>query len=195
MGRHIFYWFAKPGTDITAPKVSSSIAYEPWKWVFGTGVYIDDVDRAFWHSMVKFGLIFALITVIVAVVALLISRTISRPMHDLAEVTSQIGAHNFAVAVPGAERADEIGKLAKAILILRDEAASAERLRDDQERSRRNSETERRTAMLALADNLEQNVQGFIETMVSAVNELKTRPVRWSMCRPRRPMLRLRRPM
>ena len=170
-GGHVFYWFAKPGTDVAAPKVSSTVAFEPWGWVIGTGVYIDDIDRAFWAAMVKFGIVCGLVTILVSAVALLVARGISRPVNFLADVTGRISAGDFQVAVPEVDRADEIGKLAKAILVLRDEAGSAERLRLEQEKARSEAEGDRRAAVLALADNLEHRVKGIIGDVMHAVEE------------------------
>jgi len=170
-GGHLYYWFARPGTNQAAPKVSSTIAYEPWGWVIGTGVYIDDIEQAFRTVMVKFGAICALVILLVSAVAILMAKSISRPINLLADVTGRISAGDFTVAVPSSDRSDEIGKLAKAILILRDEAGTAEQLRQDQEQARSDAERDRRAAILALADNLESRVKGIIDDVVSAVDE------------------------
>lgn len=45
------YWFTKPGQgDVAFEKLSYSQYYEPWDFIIGTGIYIDDVDAAFKES-------------------------------------------------------------------------------------------------------------------------------------------------
>jgi methyl-accepting chemotaxis protein len=42
-GRLEYAW-AKPGSTQPVPKVSYVKLYQPWQWVIGTGVYVDDVE-------------------------------------------------------------------------------------------------------------------------------------------------------
>ncbi|MTJ82457.1 MAG: HAMP domain-containing protein [Telmatospirillum sp.] len=170
-GGHLFYWFAKPNTTEAAHKVSSAVAYDPWEWVIGTGVYIDDVDRAFWDAMMRFGAIFLAVSVVVAVVAVMMSRTISRPLDHLARVTGRISGGDFTVDVPHVRRSDEIGRLADAILLLRDESGMSASLKAEQDRIRSDGEKDRREAILSLASRLETSVKSVIDVMVLAVTD------------------------
>lgn len=136
-GGHVFYWFPKPGSDIPLKKVSAVTGFEPWNWMISDGVYLEDIDAQFWRALRVFTLISCSAIVIVSIIAFLISRSIAKPMRDLAAVTARIGAGRFNVDVPATGRADEIGVLAKAIRVLRDEAKAADRLRTEQERLNR----------------------------------------------------------
>jgi len=46
-GGYLYYFFAKPGAEGSVRKISSALAYEPWGWVVGTGVYMDDIEAEF----------------------------------------------------------------------------------------------------------------------------------------------------
>jgi methyl-accepting chemotaxis protein len=46
------YMWPKPGLKDPVPKISYVKGFAPWGWVLGTGIYVDDVDAAFW-SMAK----------------------------------------------------------------------------------------------------------------------------------------------
>ena len=39
------YMWPKPGSDKPQPKLSFVKGFKPWGWIFGTGIYIDDIDR------------------------------------------------------------------------------------------------------------------------------------------------------
>lgn len=47
------YMFAKPGADKPLPKISYGKVFAPWGWFLATGVYIEDVDAAFWSNASK----------------------------------------------------------------------------------------------------------------------------------------------
>jgi methyl-accepting chemotaxis protein len=82
-------------------------------------------------------IIVALIVVIVAiVVSVFVSRRISRPMTDLAELIEQISNGDLDVEIRGGQRADEIGKVARSVTVLRDQSKEAEGLRQERERVR-----------------------------------------------------------
>ena len=136
-GGHVFYWFPKPGSSIPLPKVSSAVGFAPWGWMISTGAYLEDINSRFWRALWNFALIGAFAIVLVSIIAFLISQSIASPVRALAAVTARIGLGQYKVEVPETDRSDEIGVLARAIRVLRDEAKAAERLRSEQERLNR----------------------------------------------------------
>jgi methyl-accepting chemotaxis protein len=48
------YMWPKPGQDAPAPKISYVKGFEPWGWVIGSGIYIDDVDAIFRQQAIGF---------------------------------------------------------------------------------------------------------------------------------------------
>jgi diguanylate cyclase (GGDEF)-like protein/PAS domain S-box-containing protein len=48
---YVDYWWPRPGLEEPIPKVSHVMLFAPWGWVIGSGVYLDDVDRAFWRQV------------------------------------------------------------------------------------------------------------------------------------------------
>lgn len=46
----VFYQFPRAGSDTPAPKLAYTRNVEPWQWVVGTGVYVDDLDAIFWAA-------------------------------------------------------------------------------------------------------------------------------------------------
>jgi methyl-accepting chemotaxis protein len=45
-GGFVSYMWPKPGSDQPVQKVSFVKGFEPWGWVIGTGVYVEDIDTA-----------------------------------------------------------------------------------------------------------------------------------------------------
>ncbi|HEY6896606.1 MAG TPA: cache domain-containing protein [Rhodocyclaceae bacterium] len=54
-GGFVDYWFPKGGATVPEPKLSYAKLFEPWNWVIGTGIYIDDVDEEFKHGAATLG--------------------------------------------------------------------------------------------------------------------------------------------
>jgi signal transduction histidine kinase len=43
-GGFLHYVWEKPTTGKLSPKIASAVIFEPWQWLIGTGVYLDDID-------------------------------------------------------------------------------------------------------------------------------------------------------
>ena len=126
-----------------------------------------------------------------------------RPLKSLSDVVLQLADGNLDVQVPDASSKDEIGMISGAVRVFRDnaietkrlEAEAAERetreraaeeerqaqaIREEEERKRAQVEAEeqareqRRSEMLALADNFEASVMGLVEDLSSAANDMET---------------------
>jgi len=52
-GGFVDYYWPKPGSAEAVPKLSYVQGFEPWGWVIGTGIYIDDVDAIFHAQALK----------------------------------------------------------------------------------------------------------------------------------------------
>ena len=74
---YVYYQWPKPGSDAPQPKLSYVTGFEPWGWVIGTGVYIDDIQAQLWESAKK--VIFAALIVIglLGTVTLIMARRMS----------------------------------------------------------------------------------------------------------------------
>jgi methyl-accepting chemotaxis protein len=49
-GGFVSYLWSKPGHDQPVPKTSVSLRFAPWDWYVVTGMYMDDVQQAFYAS-------------------------------------------------------------------------------------------------------------------------------------------------
>ncbi len=170
---HFFYSYKKPGaSDEQLPKVSSLSSYEPWQWVFGTGTYIDDIYAAFWRSVWKLALASGVVLLIAAGITVLLSRAIAKPMRQLADVAKLISDGNYAVDVPATGRFDEVGTLAKAILVLRDRARAGEEQRKAHDDKMRDIERQRQQMMMDLADKFDSSVGGVVQSVSSQASKM-----------------------
>jgi methyl-accepting chemotaxis protein len=73
---YVDYLWAKPGLAEPVPKLSYVKGYEPWQWIVGTGIYIDDVDDAFRNNAMLLGGVSVVLLAVLVVLGSLIRRSI-----------------------------------------------------------------------------------------------------------------------
>ncbi|WP_371322604.1 methyl-accepting chemotaxis protein [Dechloromonas sp. ZY10] len=99
------YVWPKPGSENPVPKLSYVKGFEPWGWVIGTGIYIDDVDEKFRADAIKLLLWGLAIGGFISISLLLVSRNIIRTLGGDPEVASavtrRIAAGDLATPVDG----------------------------------------------------------------------------------------------
>jgi diguanylate cyclase (GGDEF)-like protein len=86
------YMWPKPGEETAVPKISYVKLYEPWGWLIGSGIYIDDVrhdiNRLRFY-MLTGTLIFSILTISFAVV---IGTGITRPLKKVIDGLQDIAS-------------------------------------------------------------------------------------------------------
>lgn len=112
-GGFVDYMWPKPGESEPVPKISYVKLYEPWGWVVGSGIYVDDVHKEmaklYW-GVVAGTCLFAVITLSLALsVGLGIVRPLRRVVGSLHGIAEGEGDLTQRIVV---ERHDESGDLA-----------------------------------------------------------------------------------
>ncbi len=88
-------------------------------------------------SSLRFILVLALSGLVLgSLIAWLIGRAISRPIKGMTEAMSALATGNLEVSVPGQSQKDEIGQMAKAVLVFRDAAIDKIRMEREAEEER-----------------------------------------------------------
>jgi methyl-accepting chemotaxis protein len=102
-----------------------------------------------------------------------VGRAISRPVQRMTAMMKQLAAGDTTTAVPDANRKDEIGAMASAVQVFKDNMIEAERLRSEQEAQKKRADAERHQLMLDLANKFETGVGSVIEGVTSQATELQ----------------------
>src|SRR6218665_1548989 len=107
---YVDYLWPKPGASEPEPKRSFVMGFEPWGWVLGWGVYVDDVA-----AVARKDALFTLVLVVVAGVAALIGvevfvRGLRRRLGAMREVMHSVAAGDLSGRIePGAGGRDRPG--------------------------------------------------------------------------------------
>ena len=89
---NLAYRWPKPGADEPVAKTSYVQLFEPWGWVIGSGVYIDDMQAEFQAQVWKASVAGLTIALIMVVLVRLIARSIARPLKEAVQAMANIAS-------------------------------------------------------------------------------------------------------
>jgi methyl-accepting chemotaxis protein len=108
------------------------------------------------------------------VMAWLTGNGVSRPVISMTAAMRDLAGGNKAVEIPARGRADEIGEMAQAVQVFKDNMIKVEQQAIEQEEADCRAKEQRRQAMLDMADSFEASVQGVVEAVASGSTEMRT---------------------
>ena len=103
----------------------------------------------------------------------LVLSGVVKPIKALTGIMTSMSQGHLAVTVPGQERRDELGSMARAADIFRKGLEDAEAVREQARLQAERAEAERHEAMLKLADDFEKSVGVIIAQVSSAATEMQ----------------------
>jgi methyl-accepting chemotaxis protein len=126
-----------------------------------------DQDATAMHSnlgltLTTIGVIAPIALIAALLAAMLIGRSIRRPVLALTDSMGVISTGDYAAAVPGLERGDEIGRMAKAVQVFKENGQENERLRQQVEAERVQRERDRATQEAELDRSVGMVVQAAV---------------------------------
>ena len=164
------YYWPKPGSEEEVLKLSYAVGFERADMLFGSGVYADDLQAMFFDRALQL----ALLTLVILVVAVgLTGVTVSdlrRGISGLNDAMRQLAEGHHDVDVPGIDRGDEIGRMAKAVEVFRASAVEKAEVERRQERMEQDAEVRRAELLTGLADKLDEKVAAIVRELSDGVN-------------------------
>ncbi|WP_035722430.1 HAMP domain-containing methyl-accepting chemotaxis protein [Bradyrhizobium sp. ARR65] len=97
-----------------------------------------------------------------ALLAWLIGASVSGPIRRMTDRMQSLAAGELDEAIPGGESRDEIGRMARAVEVFRENALAVRRMEQEAARQREAAEADRVRMMAELAGRFEQGMQGVI---------------------------------
>ena len=125
-------------------------------------VLMDNRSRILWAD--------GIITIVLGMVISfwVVGRRIVTPLADLIVVMRAVAAGDMEVAIPAGDRGDEIGEMARAITIFKENALAVDRLRLEQDGVKRANDARNRAATEAMAKDFEVSISAAV-ARISAV--------------------------
>jgi len=110
--------------------------------------------------------------VLAIVLAWYLTQSLARPIVSMTSVMTSLAGGDTSVEVPARDRKDEIGNMARAVAVFKENMTETERLRGEQEAAKQRAEQDRRKAMLDLANAFESRVGSIVSGVTAQATEL-----------------------
>jgi len=171
-GGYVYYSMAKPGAEGSFRKISSTVAYEPWGWVVGTGVYLDDIDAEFQRLVVKLGVSAFVVLALTMTAAWFVGRGIVGPLAALRQKMGVLANGDLDVAIPEAVRPDEIGEMAKSMEVFRGKLVRGQALAE-REKSQQVENEKAAKAQGELIESFNSKIVEVIAAVIGSAEQLE----------------------
>ncbi|NCT40309.1 MAG: HAMP domain-containing protein [Alphaproteobacteria bacterium] len=116
-----------------------------------------------------------IITLMIAGALVVLLQIMSiRPITSLKETMALLAGGNIDVDIPFTDRVDEIGQMASAVQVFKDNAIEKEKLELEQAEREKRAELEKKESMRLLGDNFKSQVGGLVSSLAAAATELQS---------------------
>jgi methyl-accepting chemotaxis protein len=99
---------------------------------------------------------------------------IIRPLQASTRAMRKLAAGDTSIEVPARGRSDEIGEMAEAVGVFKENAIRVEQMRREKDGSEQRAQEEKRKTMAALSDGFEEQVKEVVAAVSSASDEMQT---------------------
>ncbi len=122
------------------------------------------------------GAVLAVVFVMLGI-RLLFGRVITRPLTAMTQAMRRLAGGETTIEVPAQDRSDEIGEMAGAVRVFKDNMIEAEGLRAEQKEAEQRAAERRKADMGRLAGEFEVTVGAIIDAVSTAAKDLETAAV------------------
>ncbi|MCK5384095.1 MAG: HAMP domain-containing protein [Alphaproteobacteria bacterium] len=102
-----------------------------------------------------------------------VSISITNPIEAMTKSMDVLSKGDTSVEIPAQGQKDQIGKMAEAVQVFKDNMIENDHMRAEQEQAKKRTEEERRKTMLELADSFETQLGGAISSVIASAEELE----------------------
>ena len=128
----------------------------------------------------KIALVPIILSALVGLLVVLAVLRICRNISDMTDVMADLSQGNLDVLIPGTERKDELGHMAGAVAIFKEEAIENKKLHEEKQRLDENARQQRQDTMMKMADELESRVVGSMKEITAILIQLEDMSVQMS---------------
>ncbi len=120
---HVLHmWQFKDQKDKIVPKLSFVQAFWEWRWIVGTGIYIEDVNEQVNKILRDVVIVLIMIVFLFVIVIIVTARSIVRPLKKSVDLSRQLAEGNLTIEIKNISD-DDTGQLLLAIKNMADKLA------------------------------------------------------------------------
>ncbi len=108
---YVNYHWSRPDSDEPAPKLSYVKEMKSWGWILGTGIYVDDVDAAFWQQMKVSTLVVIAVLALISFFFRALNHAIVHPIVKMGQLMEKVQNEGVLTDRVELKQQDEIGEM------------------------------------------------------------------------------------
>jgi methyl-accepting chemotaxis protein len=161
------YWFAQITDKINLMKqVEDHIAHAL------NEIALEKAEAA-WHTFLVYAVVTAVLLAITAILVYVIVGSITGPVGALTGVMGKLSEGDKTVDIFGTDRKDEIGAMARAVEVFKQNAIEMEKMEAEQAEQKVRAEEQRKAEMIQMADGFEASVMGVVQSVSSSASQME----------------------
>lgn len=160
----VYYYWPKAGHDNPVAKISFVKGIPDWNWAIASGIYLDDVSSAFWKEVIFLGIASSIVIIALLAFSFFMGKQITNPLKAIKDNMAFLADGNLETHIQGQHRGDEIGEMAQAVVVFKDNMIKAEELSKEQKAEEKLKQKE--------AVRVKKLIQDFELTIVSVLDNL-----------------------
>lgn len=135
----------------------------------------DTSDYAAAAASAQRNLILGVVAILAAAIllAFLLGRGLSRPLTAITAIMNRLSSGDTDVTIPGSERRDELGTMAKAVDVFRRSMIETSSLRDAQEADKVKAAADKQALQRQMADRFEADVKGMVAAVARSSGDMQ----------------------
>ncbi len=169
-GGFLPYRWERDGEKV--PKISYSTTFSPWGWMVGTGIYIDDVDEAYYLQAKKTAITILVSLLIMAAIVFYVISNIIQPILATSRQMTGI-ANEEPTEITGTNRKDEMGAMARTLENLKKSVEKQRELERELAAQEARKMEEHKKTMNDVANRLEDQVGSVVGAVEKAASDLQ----------------------
>jgi len=112
--------------------------------------------------------------VTIGVAGFWVGNSMARPIIGMTDAMGILADGNLQAEIPSQDRKDEIGEMADAVQVFKNNAIEVQRLSEEQKKAEVRAEQEKRDMMMGMADDFQASVGGVVNSVSSASTEMQS---------------------
>lgn len=155
---HFLYHWPRPGEQDPVAKLGYVVGFAPWEVMIATGLFVDSIRPEMQGVLLRLGAAALVILLLVGVAGWVVARSVTSPLARLQRCMGSLAKGDLDAAVPHTGRRDEIGAMAGAVAVFKDNAIAHRRLEQERQADVAKAEEARKALLTGLAREFEQAV-------------------------------------
>ena len=142
-------WFAAATARIDRMRIMEE------RLIGDIGATAQEIRAATWREVILFNSLILGFSTLGSIFVFFLTRGVTVPINRLTRSMRRLAGGDSSVVVPAIDMADEIGEMARAVLVFQQQAQTVEQMTAEREEQRIKADGDRRRSLMVMADNIE----------------------------------------